>query len=130
MTKNGNNVHVFDYKDNWHASSEVLQSQSEEEKEEWKVKQQEWEPRQRFAVQMTNTLNEKGLDVDASANEIDPKQLDFRSQLFKNTAFRESFLYKALPQIRRNLCNAGFRSIRILQESDSDAGQSYPLKCQ
>jgi hypothetical protein len=61
MTKNGNNVHVFDYKDNWHASSEVLQSQSEEEKEEWKVKQQEWEPRQRFAIQMTNTLNEKGL---------------------------------------------------------------------
>jgi hypothetical protein len=130
MTKNGNNVHVFDYKDNWHASSEVLQSQSEEEKEEWKVKQQEWEPRQRFAVQMTNTPNEKGLDVDASANEIDPKQLDFRSQLFKNTAFRESFLNKALPQIRRNLCNAGFRSIRILQESNSDAGQSYPLKCQ
>jgi hypothetical protein len=71
-----------------------------------------------------------GLDVDASANEIDPKQLDFRSQLFKNTAFRESFLNKALPQIRRNLCNAGFRSIRILQESNSDAGQSYPLKCQ
>jgi hypothetical protein len=65
-----------------------------------------------------------------SANEIDPKQLDFRSQLFKNPRVRESFLNKALPQIRRNLCNAGFRSIRILQESDSDAGQRYPLKCQ
>jgi hypothetical protein len=126
-TKNGDNLQVFDYKDNWHASSEALQRVDPKVKEEWN---QEYVPRQQFATAMTNTLNGQGMDINASANAINPTQLDFRSQLFKNPAVRESFVNKSLPQIRRNLCNAGFRSIRILQEGDFDAGQNYPLKCQ
>jgi len=54
--------------------------------------------------------------------------LDFESKLFNNHEFRQSFLTK-LPTMQANLCNAGFRSIRIVQEGDSAAGQSYPLKC-
>lgn len=45
MTENGDSSQVFDYKDNWHAPSEGLQAVNEGMKEEWKAKQQEWEPR-------------------------------------------------------------------------------------
>jgi hypothetical protein len=130
IAKNGDLTKVFDYEDNWHPSSEVPQVIDQKVKEEWKVRQEEWEPRQRFAVQVTNQLTKKGINVHASANVNQPKQMDFRSQLFRNTAFRDTFINNALPQIHRDLCNIGFQSIRILQESESDAGQSYPLRCQ
>jgi len=67
--------------------------------------------------------------VNASANAINPTQLDFRSQLFKNPSDRKSFVDKALPQIRPTLCNAGFRAIRLSQDSDSKDVYSYPLQC-
>jgi hypothetical protein len=57
--KNGDNVLVFDYRDNWRASSEALQRVDQNTKEQWKATQEEWEPRQRFAVQITNELNKK-----------------------------------------------------------------------
>jgi len=128
-TKNGGYVQIFDYKDDWHAPSESLQRVDQKMKSEWQATQQEWEPRQRFAVQMTNRLNKEGIDVHASANESNPKQLDFRAP-FKNGASREMFINKVLPEMRQDLCNVGFRSIVILQESGSDVGQSYPLQCQ
>jgi len=128
--KNGDSTKVFNYEDNWHPSSEAPQVIDQQVKEEWKARQEEWEPRQRFAVQMTDQLTKKGINVHASANVNQPKQLDFRSQLFRNTAFRDTFMNDGLPQIHRNLCTIGFQSIRILQESESDTGRSYSLHCQ
>jgi hypothetical protein len=125
-SKDGDTVQVFDYKDDWHASSEPLHGADQQVKEKWR---EEWEPRQRLAVQITNVLKEKGIDVDASADQIDPEQLDFRSELFKDPAFCESFLNKALPQVRSNLCSAGFRRVGISRTGDSDSRRSYTLKC-
>ncbi len=127
MTKNGDYAQVFDYKDNWHAPSEVLQKVDSKVKEQWN---QDYVPRQQFAVAMTNKLNQQGIDIEATANTINPKQLDFRSKLFRDGAFRESFSTKVLPPIRRNLCDAGFRSIRVLHGSESDTGQIQSLDCQ
>jgi hypothetical protein len=126
---NGNFIAVFDYTDDWHPSSEVLRDFDENVKEEWKAKQREWEPMQRIAVQMTNLLNQKGIDVTASANDNQPKQLDLESPLFKNTNFRQQFIENGMPQIHDDLCNAGFQSIRILQGSIADGGQIVPLHC-
>ena len=126
MTKNGAYVQVFDYKDNWHTSSETLQKVDQKVKDQWN---QDYTPRQQFAVAMTNEQNEEGIEIHAAANAGNPKQLDFESKLFNNHEFRQSFLTKVLPTMQANLCNAGFRSIRIVEEGDSDAGQSYPLKC-
>lgn len=130
VTKNGDYAQVFDYKDNWHAPSEGLQAVSEGMKDAWKSKQQEWKPRQQFAVAMTNKLNEQGIAIDVSANETNPDQMDFKSKLFKDGAFQESFVTKILPEIRPNLCSAGFRSIRVWQGDDSGGGRTYPLQCQ
>jgi hypothetical protein len=129
IAKNGDVSQVFDYKDGWHAPSEGLQGVSEGMKEEWNAKQQEWEPRQRFAVQMTNVLVQKGIDIHASANEATPTELDFRSKLFAHLAFQESFINDVLPDIRRELCDAGFRTIRVLKEPNSDTGRTYALRC-
>jgi hypothetical protein len=85
---------------------------------------------QRLAVQIANVLAQKGLNVDASANEIQPTELDLRSQLFTNSDFRDAFLSNALPQVNRDLCNVGFQSVRISGESDPNAEQSYSLHCQ
>ena len=117
---------MFDYKDNWHPSSEALQKVDQKVKDQWN---EEYTPRQQFAVAMANELNREGIDINASADAANPKQLDFESKLFNNHEFRQSFLTKVLPTMQANLCNAGFRSIRIVQEGDSDAGQSYPLQC-
>jgi hypothetical protein len=130
VDKNGNTIPVFDYKDDWHPSSEALRAPDQSTKEEWRAKQEEWAPMQRLAVQIANVLAQKGLNVDASANEIQPTELDLRSQLFTNSDFRDAFLSNALPQVNRDLCNVGFQSVRISGESDPNAEQSYSLHCQ
>lgn len=129
-TENGDFAQVFDYRDNWHAASEGLRDAGQGVKEAWKSKHEEWEPKQQFAVAMTNKLNEQGIDIDVSANEMNPEELDFRSKLFKDRTFQESFVTKVLPNIHPNLCSAGFRSVRVLQGTDSDNGRTYPLQCQ
>jgi len=127
LTMNGSPIQVFDYKDNWHASSETLQKVEQKVKDQWN---HDYTPRQQFAVSMTNMLNKEGLDINASANATNPKQLDFQSKHFRlNNKFQESFLTKVLPPIQAGLCNAGFQSIRVLRESESDVGQTYPLQC-
>jgi hypothetical protein len=128
--KNGNFISVFSYKDNWHSPSEQTQVVDQKVKEEWAAKQQEWEPRQRFAVQISNEFFRKGLDIHVSANSDQPKELDFRSKLFTDAAVRKDFINTTLHQLRLRMCNAGFQNIRILQESESDIGKSYPLHCQ
>lgn len=129
VTENGDYAQVFDYKDNWHAPSERPRDVGQGTKEAWESKEQEWEPKQQFAVAMTNKLAEQGIDINVSANEMNPEQLDFKSKLFKDRTFQESFVTKILPQIRPNLCSAGFRSIRVLQGVDSDRGWTYQLHC-
>lgn len=128
-TENGEYAQVFDYKDNWHEPSEGFQTVSETTKEAWKAKQQEWEPRQRFAVAMANKLNEQGIAIDVSTNETDPNEIDFNSKLFKDSVFQDSFFAKILPGIRPNLCNAGFHSIRVLQGNDSIGERIVRLQC-
>src|SRR5215469_832859 len=129
VTSEGDYAEVFDYKDNWHAPSEGLQEVSSQAKEAWKAEQQEWQPRQQFAVAMTNKLNEQGIAVAVSADENNPSQVDFKSKLFKDAAFQESFVTKVLPTIRSNLCSAGFCSVLVLQGTDSDNGRAYSLLC-
>lgn len=125
----GEDIVVFNYEDNWHPSSEVSQVVDDKVKEAWKAKQDEWEPRQRFAVQMANELLRKGVAVDVSANSDEPKELDFRSKLFTNATFRKTFM-DTVPKMRPDPCKAGFQNIRILLEVETDAGQSYQLHCQ
>ena len=129
MAKSGDYIPVFDYEDNWHAPSEGLPAVSDATKEGWKAQQQEWEPRQQFAVQVTNGLNQKGIHVQGSANEANPSEFDVQSQLFARPAFQKSFLNEALPQLRSNLCNAGFRTVRVLQVTASTSARTYPLQC-
>jgi len=126
----GDDIVVFNYEDNWHPSSEVSQVVDDKVKEAWKARQEEWEPRQRFAVQIANELLRKGLAIDVSANSDEPKELDFRSKLFTNATFRKTFTDDSLPKMRPDLCKGGFQNIRVLTEGESDAGQSYPLHCQ
>ena len=98
-------------------------------KEAWKTRQEEWEPRQRFAVQIANEFLSRGVVIDVSANSDEPKELDFRSKLFSNTTFRKTFTDDSVPKMHPDLCKAGFENIRVLTEGESDAGQSYPLHC-
>jgi hypothetical protein len=127
--KSGNPTSLFDYKDNWHPSLEVLKKPDQKMKDVWAAEQQAWEPMQRSAVLITNILNRKGINVSASANENQPKQLDLQSPIFKDTASREAFVRDGLPQIQTDLCHVGFKTIRILQDIKSDAGESYSLHC-
>lgn len=126
LVMNGSPIQVFDYKDNWRASSETIQKVDQKVKDQWN---QEYTPRQQFAVAMTNELNKEGIAINASANATNPKQLNFQSTLFKNNSFRQSFFTKGVLPVRTNLCNAGFQSIRMVRESESDVGQTYPLQC-
>ncbi len=95
----------------------------------WKARQEEWEPRQRFAVQLANEFLRKGVAIDASANTDQPKELDFRSKLFADTSFRKTFTDTSIPEMRPDLCKAGFQNIRVWPEGESDSGPSYPLHC-
>ncbi len=120
---------IFNSQDDWHPSSEVSLEVDNKVKETWGARQQEWEPRQRFAVQLSNEFLRKGIAVDVSANSEEPKELDFRSKLFSNATFFKTFTDTSVPKMRPDLCKAGFQNIRILPEGESDAGQSYPLHC-
>jgi hypothetical protein len=125
----GDDIVVFNYEDNWHPSSEVSQVGDDKVKEAWKTRQEEWEPRQRFAVQIANEFLRRGVVIDVSANSDEPKELDFRSKLFSNTTFRKTFTDDSIPKMRPDVCKAGFKNIRVLTEGESDVGQSYPLQC-
>ena len=95
------------------------------------AKQEEWETMQRRAkFNSKRNFAKAGLNVDASANKTRPRQLDFRSDLFKTAAFREAFMNKLLPEVNSELCSIGFQAFRILQPSVPNTGQVYPLHCQ
>ena len=126
----GDEIVVFNYKDGWHPSSEVSQVVDDKVKEAWKARQEEWEPRQRIAVQLANEFFRRGVAIHASANSDEPKELDFRSKLFSNTTFRKTFTDSSIPKMRPDLCKAGFQNIRVLPEGESHVGQSYPLHCE
>jgi len=128
--KDGDTTEIFNYEDNWHPSSEVSRVVLDKVKESRQARQQEWEPRQRFAVQLANEFLKRGLAIDASANADEPKELDFRSKLFRDVTFRKTFTDTSVSKIRPDLCKAGFQNIRVLTEDESDAGQSYLLRCQ
>ncbi len=120
---------IFNYQDNWHPPSEVSLDVDDKVKESWKARQQEWEPRQRFAVQLANEFLGKGLAVDVSANTDEPKELDFRSKLFKNATVLKAFTDTSLPKMLPAICKAGFQNIPVSTEGESNGGQSYPLNC-
>jgi hypothetical protein len=120
---------IFNSQDAWHPSSEVSLDIDNKVKETWEARQQEWEPRQRFAVQLSNEFLRKGIAVDVSANSEEPKELDFRSKLFRDTTFRKTFTDASVPKMLPDLCKAGFQNIRVLTEGESDAGRRYPLHC-
>lgn len=126
----GDDIVVFNYQDNWHPSSEVSQGVDDKVKEAWKARQEEWEPRQRFAVQLANKFRGRGSAIDISANPDEPTELDFRSKLFRNTTFLKTFTDTSVPKMRPDLCKVGFQNIRVLPDDESDAGQRYPLRCQ
>jgi hypothetical protein len=127
--ENGNSIPVFDYEDNWHPPSEAPEVVGQQVQQQWKSKQQQWEAMQRYAVQITNGLAQEGLNVEASANENEPKELDFHSQRFTNSDFRGAFMKNALPKVNRNLCDLGFGSVRLLTDGDASTAQTYPLHC-
>jgi hypothetical protein len=130
IAKDGDSTEIFNYEDNWHPSSEVSQVVLDKAKESLHARQQEWEPRQRFAAQIANEFLRRKLAIDVSANADEPKELDFRSKLFRDATFRKTFTDTSVSKIRPDLCKAGFQNIRVLTEDESDAGQSYPLRCQ
>jgi hypothetical protein len=128
--KDGDTAEIFNNEDNWHPSSEVSQVILDKVKGSRQARQEEWEPRQRFAVQIANEFLTRGLAIDVSANADEPKELDFRSKLFRDAAFLKTFTDTSVSKIRPDLCKAGLQNIRVLTEDESDAGQSYPLRCQ
>lgn len=119
-------VLVFDYKDGWQVSSEV-QSRLEEQD---KLAQAD---RDLFAQQLQQRLTSMGYEITVWVHHGEGAdrghELNLDSEMFKDTNTRVEFISSVLPAWRKDLCKAGFRTVRLRQGGTFELGQDYSLGC-
>jgi hypothetical protein len=121
----GNDVKVFDYRDGWQVAPEVsagIEQQSNLEQT----------AREDFAQRLQHRLTAMGYDITVWAHGEGTEQgrgLVLDSEMFKDTATRVQFINDVLPSWKRDLCKAGFRTVKLRRGSMFELGQDYSLGC-
>ena len=122
---NGNDVKVFDYRDGWQVPTEVSASIEQRSRLEQTA-------REDFAQRLQQRLAAMGYDITVWAHGEGAEQgseLVLDSEIFKNTATRVQFLNSVLPSWKKDLCNVGFRTVKLRRGSTFELGQAYSLGC-
>lgn len=89
--------------------------------------------REAFAQNLQQRLTSMGYDINVwvhgEASDTG-RELNFDSEMFKDTATRVQFINGVLPEWKKNLCKVGFREVKLRQGGTFELGQDYSLRCQ
>lgn len=119
--KNGQEKVVFNSSDNWQLPPEI-QSKL----------QAEWDKRNAFAVALTQSYSEQGLDIIAFPEN---GTLDLNSKSFEDGPTRTTFVHQTLAdhKIIKALCRSGFTEIQVGNDRgllQGYVGNTAQLPCQ
>lgn len=115
-------VLVFDYKDGWELPPEAKGRLDSREQD---VQTQ----RELFAKLLQDRVTGMGFEMAVSTS-VQPKdELHIDADMFKDTATRVQFINSVLPSWNSDLCNAGFRSIKLTQGGFLESGKRFSLRC-
>src|SRR5438105_3746607 len=96
------------------------------------AKKTEQAMREIFAHSLQQRLTAMGYEITVSAPaEASDRggELSLDSEMFKDTATRVQFITGVLPGWKKDLCWAGFRTVRVTQGGVLEVGQDYSLGC-
>jgi hypothetical protein len=123
----GHEIAVFDYKDGWQVAPEIQAHLDQQVKAEQ-------ETRDTFARNLQQRLTSKGYDikvwVQPGESNDQARELTLDSEMFKETATRVQFINGVLPEWKKDLCQVGFRQVRLRQGGMFQLGQGYSLGCE
>jgi hypothetical protein len=89
--------------------------------------------RQAFAQDLQQRLTSMGYDITVwvhGEGADSGHELNLDSEIFKDTATRVQFINSVLPEWKKDLCQVGFRQVKLRQGGTFELGQDYSLRCE
>ncbi|MGB6941143.1 MAG: hypothetical protein WBE37_01945 [Bryobacteraceae bacterium] len=129
ISSDGAKTEVFSYKDHWQLPAELkAERDSEQNGQEAREKVRQVN-RMTIAEGLEQQLRAAGFDITVWARDEQSDELALNSDVFKDTAARVNFLDSVLPKWRHDLCQAGFRQVRLIRSGLFSVGDAYSIGC-